>query len=92
MKKYLVIGNPIEHSLSPQLHNYWIKKNNINAIYEKLKLNTGDLKDLFIKFKEKKIDDKSILPSNYLAKKYGWTNIIKLSDGLKKTINIYRNH
>ena len=31
MKKYLVIGNPIEHSLSPKLHNYWIKKNNIFA-------------------------------------------------------------
>ena len=26
MKKYKVIGNPIEHSLSPTLHNYWIKK------------------------------------------------------------------
>ena len=26
MKKYLVIGNPIEHSLSPKLHNYWLKK------------------------------------------------------------------
>ena len=26
MKKFLVIGNPIEHSLSPMLHNYWIKK------------------------------------------------------------------
>ena len=35
MKKYLVIGNPIDHSLSPQLHNYWIKENNIDAIYEK---------------------------------------------------------
>ena len=37
MKKYLVIGNPIEHSLSPKLHNYWIKMNNIDAIYEKKK-------------------------------------------------------
>ena len=35
MKKYIVIGNPIEHSLSPQLHNYWIKENNINAVYDK---------------------------------------------------------
>ncbi len=26
MKKYFVIGNPIEHSLSPKLHNFWIKK------------------------------------------------------------------
>ena len=31
MKKYLVIGNPIEHSLSPKLHNYWLKENNING-------------------------------------------------------------
>ena len=38
MKKYLVIGNPIEHSLSPKLHNYWIKKNNIDAFYEKKKI------------------------------------------------------
>ena len=33
MKKYLVIGNPIEHSLSPKLHNYWFKKYNIDANY-----------------------------------------------------------
>ena len=32
IKKFLVIGNPIQHSLSPDLHNYWIKKNNINAL------------------------------------------------------------
>ena len=38
MKKYLVIGNPIEHSLSPKLHNYWIKKNNIDAVYDKKQL------------------------------------------------------
>ena len=37
MKKYLVIGNPIEHSLSPILHNYWFKQNNIDALYEKKK-------------------------------------------------------
>ena len=39
MKKYLVIGNPIEHSLSPKLHNFWLKKYNLNAMYEKKKLN-----------------------------------------------------
>ena len=31
MKKYIVIGNPIDHSLSPRLHNYWLEKNNING-------------------------------------------------------------
>ena len=56
MKKYLVIGNPIEHSQSPQLHNYWIKKNNINGIYEKQLFHKYELKDLIFKVKEKKIN------------------------------------
>ena len=55
MKKYLVIGNPIEHSLSPLLHNYWIRKNKINAIYEKEKLDRKDLGNLISKVKNKKI-------------------------------------
>ena len=55
MKKYLVIGNPIEHSLSPKLHNYWIKKNSIDAIYEKKKLDEKELKGLISRIKEKKI-------------------------------------
>tara|TARA_B100000579_G_C22833242_1_gene857200 strand:- start:766 stop:1560 length:795 start_codon:yes stop_codon:yes gene_type:complete len=55
-KKYLVIGSPIDHSLSPQLHNHWIKKNNINAIYEKQKLSIGDLKGLISKMKTKEIN------------------------------------
>ena len=44
MKKYLVIGNPIKHSLSPELHNYWLRENNINALYEKKEINK-DFKD-----------------------------------------------
>ena len=55
MKKFLVIGNPIDHSLSPKLHNYWIKQNNINATYEKQKLEEKDLKNIISKVKEKKI-------------------------------------
>ena len=33
IKKFGIIGNPIKHSLSPVLHNYWFKKYNINADY-----------------------------------------------------------
>ena len=56
MKKYLVIGNPIEHSLSPKLHNYWIKKNNIDAIYDKKKLDENKLKTIISEIKEEKIN------------------------------------
>ena len=55
MKKFLVIGNPIDHSLSPILHNYWIKNNGIDAIYEKQKLNEDELEQLISQVKEKKI-------------------------------------
>ena len=74
MKKYFVIGNPIDHSLSPKLHNYWFKKNNINAVYEKKKTNERDLKSILNEVKEKKINGinvtvpfkKSVIP--YLDK------------------------
>ena len=52
MKKYLVIGNPIDHSLSPKLHNYWIKKNNINAIYEKKKIYSEEIKNIILELKD----------------------------------------
>jgi len=56
MKKFLVIGNPIEHSLSPKLHNYWIKKNNINAIYEKQKLNENQIEGLILEVKKRRLN------------------------------------
>ena len=56
MKKYLVIGNPIEHSLSPKLHNYWIKEKNIDAIYDKKKLDENDLKYIISDVKEQKVN------------------------------------
>ena len=56
MKKFLVIGNPIEHSLSPILHNYWIKNNGIDAIYEKQKLNESELEQIIEEIKKERIN------------------------------------
>ena len=56
MKKYLVIGNPINHSLSPKLHNYWFEKNNINANYGKKKINKSEIQDVISEIKDNKLD------------------------------------
>ena len=56
MKKYLVIGNPIQHSLSPKLHNYWIKKNNIDAVYDKKQLNEVNIDDIISEVKSGRIE------------------------------------
>ena len=56
MSKFLVIGNPIEHSLSPKLHNFWFKANNIQAIYDKKKLNKDEIHNFILDIKKNKID------------------------------------
>jgi shikimate dehydrogenase len=55
MKKYFVIGNPINHSLSPKLHNHWLKQNNINAVYEKIKLEENEIENFISKIKKQEI-------------------------------------
>mgnify|MGYP001246224702 FL=1 len=55
MKKFLVIGNPIEHSLSPKLHNYWIKNNSIEATYDRQKLDESELEQLIAQIKKEEI-------------------------------------
>jgi len=56
MKKYFVIGNPIDHSLSPKLHNHWLTKNNIKAVYDRKKINEEDLQSIISQVKEKQIN------------------------------------
>ena len=56
MKKYLVIGNPVKHSLSPELHNHWLKENNIDAFYDKEELNEGDIPRIIDEIKKDKIN------------------------------------
>ena len=56
MKKYFVIGNPIQHSLSPQLHNYWLKENNINGNYDKKKLDHNEIEEFILSIKKNEIN------------------------------------
>ena len=85
MKKYLVIGNPIEHSLSPKLHNYWIKKYKIDAIYEKKKLVTTELESLILEVKEKRVQGINVtVPFKKAVIPY----LDQLSSGAKNTQSV----
>ena len=91
MKKFFVIGNPINHSLSPELHNFWLKKNNINAVYEKKKLEETELKNFIDNLRNDKIHGINVtVPFKNKVIKY----LDKLSLEVEKTdsVNtIYKN-
>ena len=85
MKKYLVIGNPIDHSLSPKLHNYWIKKNKIDAVYEKQLLAKDKLEKIISKLKLGEIDGINVtVPFKNTVISY----IDELSEEAKKTQSV----
>ena len=51
-KKFGIIGNPIKHSLSPVLHEYWFKKYNIDADYSIIEALDKDLPEIIEKVKQ----------------------------------------
>jgi shikimate dehydrogenase len=44
MQKFAVIGYPLTHTLSPQIHNYAFQKLKIDAIYEKIEISPENFK------------------------------------------------
>ena len=55
-KNFLVIGNPIKHSLSPFLHNYWFHKNKINCEYKKLKTTKSSIKQILNRIRKRELE------------------------------------
>ena len=55
-KSFGIIGDPIAHSLSPVLHNYWFKKYDIEANYSLLNVAEENLKSVIHKIKNKELD------------------------------------
>ena len=51
-KTFGIIGNPIKHSLSPLLHNYWFKKYKIDAIYSIINAEEKNLENIVKKIKD----------------------------------------
>jgi shikimate dehydrogenase len=57
MKKvYGIIGKPLEHSLSPILHNFWFKKYKVDATYSIINVDEKNLGDVVAKIKSKSLN------------------------------------
>ena len=97
MKNFYVIGNPIKHSLSPIIFNYWFKKYKISKTYKKKSIEINFFSKRFekminsksfgganitIPFKEKAIDHVDVVDAH--SKKIGAINCI-----YKKKSKIY---
>jgi len=55
-KQFAIIGNPISHSLSPVLHNYWFEKYNIEANYTLLDIDEKDIETAVKKVRNKELN------------------------------------
>lgn len=53
--KFLVIGDPISHSLSPVMHSLFIEHFGISGTYQARQLKLSKLKEAFFSFREEKI-------------------------------------
>ena len=57
-KKTAVIGDPIDHSLSPKIHNHWIESEKIDVgPYKKINVKKEKVKDDFQKLFTFRLED-----------------------------------
>jgi len=54
-KNFGIIGNPIKHSLSPVLHNYWFDKYGLDADYSIIEAKDKDLTQIMSKIKNRSL-------------------------------------
>ena len=54
-KKFGIIGDPIKHSLSPALHNYWFKKYNIDANYSIIQVKENEISKIVDEIRKREL-------------------------------------
>lgn len=55
-KSYAIIGDPITHSLSPTLHNYWFEKYGLDANYSLVHAKEDNLESIIKKIRNKELE------------------------------------
>ena len=50
-KSFAIIGDPVAHSLSPVLHNYWFKKYKIDAEYSLLNVREKEIESISVRLR-----------------------------------------
>ena len=55
-KKFGIIGKPLSHSLSPLLHKFWFKQNNLIANYSLIEIEKSQIHDIINKIRIKELD------------------------------------
>ena len=94
MKKACVIGWPIAHSRSPLIHNYWLKKYSIDAVYEKKavepanvvqfisNLVTSEFTGCNVTIPHKETAFQAVTKADGIAKRLGAVNTVYIKDDL----------
>ena len=54
-KKFGIIGDPIKHSLSPALHNYWFKKYDIDAEYSIIQVRENQISKIVNEIRKREL-------------------------------------
>ena len=54
-KNFGIIGKPLSHSISPELHNFWFKKYNIPANYSLLEIEQNEIEEIIKKIRNKEL-------------------------------------
>ena len=55
-----IVGNPVNHSLSPLLHNYWFQKYKLDAKYSIIEVEEKDLSNVINKIRDKSLSGVNI--------------------------------
>ena len=87
MNKAAVIGNPIDHSWSPAIHEFWFNEKKIEGSYEKIKVEKENLKDFISEARERGYSGLNVTVP-YKEEVYQYCDVLSVSAQKLKAVNL----